>query len=328
MLNNAIIANTQNLEPEIFEAQVQAMQELEGEAIELLAAVPALKAIFTRKRSGRSRTRAYLVERMQEALDRAAELDLDHPNVAPARARAAEADALRWKVAMHGRSVARREARRLARHGCRLEDLMQEATLGLLDAAKRFDLGQKVKFTTYARWWVRARLTRAIDHDPTVRIGGSAIEELRNIRKCLTRFEKAGEPCNERILAEELGLTVARVRWLLAVQKCVSLDETIDNGEGEGARRVDILASEAPLPVEHAEHSEELRRLAEAAERCLTERQRVILARRFGLGGLEPTTLVETARLLDLSRERVRQLEKEALEALRRDGRIRAELAA
>lgn len=328
MLNNTIIASTKNLEPEIFEAQVQAMQELEAEAIELLSAVPELTSIFRRKRSGRSRTRAYLVERMQEAVQKAEEMKLTHPNIAPARARVAEADALRWKVAMHGKAVARREARRLSRHGCRLEDLMQEATLGLLDAAKRFDLDQKVKFTTYARWWVRARLTRAIDHDPTVRIGGSAIEELRNIRKCMSRFEKAGETYNDQILAEELGLTVARVRWLLAVQKCVSLDETIDNGEGDGARRVDVLASDAPLPVEHAEHSEELRRLAEAAERCLTERQRIILARRFGLGGHEPTTLVETARLLDLSRERVRQLEKEALVALRRDGRIRAEQAA
>jgi RNA polymerase sigma factor (sigma-70 family) len=328
MLGNKMIDGIKRVETGLFEAQVRAMQELEAQAIELLRQVPELAPIFRRKRSGRSKTRAYLVERMQEAIERADELKLTHANIAPARAAAAEADGLRWKVAMYGRSVARREARRLARHGSQLEDLMQEATLGLLDAAKRFDLDQKVKFSTYARWWVRARLTKAIDHDPTVRIGGSAIEELRNIRKCMARFDKAGQEWTEQIIAEELGLTLERVRWLLAVQKCVSLDEQIDNGEGEGARRIDILASDDDTPSQKAAFSEEMERLMEAAERCLTERQRIILTRRFGLGGVEPTTLVETARLLNLSRERVRQLEKEALVALRRDGRIRHEVAA
>jgi len=329
MLDNTMAKGTKQVTVELLREQVRAMHELEERAIGLLAEVPQLAPIFQRKRSGRSKTRAYLVERMQEALRQADDEALSHDNLLGAREAAAEAEKLRWRVALHGRSVARREARRLARHGSQLEDLMQEATLGLLDAAKRFDPSQKVKFTTYARWWVRARLTKAIDHDPTVRIGGSAIEELRNIRKCMSRFETSGEAWTEQLIAAELGLTIDRVRWLLAVQKSVSLDETIDNGDGQGARRIDLLASDAPSPNEEAAFREELTRLAEAAQRCLTERQRIILARRFGLGGTEPTTLVETARLLDLSRERVRQLEKEALGALRRDGGIRpASLAA
>jgi len=315
-------------ELETLEAKVEAMHELEAECIELLSGEELLAPIFERKRSGRSRTRAYLIERIEDALKKAADEQLTTRAVRRSREMFEVATTIRWQIALSGKSVARHEARRHARHGAMsYEDLMQEAILGLVDAARRFELSKKVKFTTYARWWVRAKLTRAIDRSPVVRLGGSAIEELRNVKKAVSRSEGCGLDWTPTTIADELGLTPERVRWLLDVQKEVSLDVTVDTDEGEGARRLDLIASDAPSPSEDTALTRELSRLAEAKERCLTDRQQFILAHRYGLGDAPKTTLVALADELDLSRERVRQLEKEALRLLRQDGRIRDERA-
>jgi RNA polymerase sigma factor (sigma-70 family) len=144
------------------------------------------------------RTRAGAVDRLEAAVEavwKARQGATPSSRRAPATPspRGPRPRRLRWELAMSGRRIAHGEARKLAGPFMDEEDLVQEGYIGLLRAAKRFDPDRGIRFSTYARWWVRAQMTRAIDHTGRpVRLPGCAVEQTRNLRKAMKRFEAAG----------------------------------------------------------------------------------------------------------------------------------------
>jgi len=204
------------------------------------------------------------------------------------------------------------------------EDLAQEGYIGLLRAAKRFEPGRGIRFSTYARWWVRAQMTRAIDHTGRpVRLPGCAVEQTRNLRKAITRYEADGIAYCMADLAQELGVDEARVQLLLSQGNIVSIDQPVDDGNKPRSLESLLADDEVAMPVEMAVLGQELARMRAAMSVLLTDRQQFVLTRRYGLHDGEFRTLSSIGREMNLSRERIRQIEREALLRLRYQSDIR-----
>jgi len=197
----------------------RAIRVAEGKARAALEGLDSALHIVNRRPGREERTRAGAVDRLEEAIEHLAERSKTEADLKE-RARAAkaawsEAEALRWQLAMSGRRIAHGEARKLMGPFMSEEDLVQEGYIGLLRAAKRFDPDRGIRFSTYARWWVRAQMTRAIDHTGRpVRLPGCAVEQTRNLRKAMKRFEDAGLPYSIADLAVEAGIDSERAELL------------------------------------------------------------------------------------------------------------------
>ena len=228
---------------------------------------------------------------------------------------------------MSATRIAWGEARKLAGAFMELEDLAQEGFMGLLRAAKRFDPDRNIRFTTYARWWVRAQMTRAVDTTGrTVRLPGCAVEQTRNLRKAMADFDRMGANWTVADLAEEVGIETERAEFLLSRGPTVSLDEPLDDGPRSRPVQALLADDDAEDPRDAAIFGQEVRHML-AATAQLDDRHRFVITKRYGLDDAEFRSLSSIAREMDLSRERVRQLEKEALETMRRSG-IREMIAA
>jgi RNA polymerase sigma factor (sigma-70 family) len=312
----------------------------EESARDAIIDIDLARAIIGRRPERAERTRAGAVSRLEEAVQEVGRAARKNPELRKAARESGsawqEAENLRWRLAMSGRRIAHGEARKLAGPFMDEEDLVQEGYIGLLRAAKRFDPDRGIRFSTYARWWVRAQMTRAIDHTGRpVRLPGCAVEQTRNLRKAMKRFESGGIAYNVQDLAEEVGIDKERAELLLSQGNTISLEQPVDDGPRPRPLERFLSDDDAPQPDGEAIQGQELARMHKAFAAVLSDRQRFVLTRRYGLDDGEFRTLSEVGKEMGLSRERVRQIEREALIRLRdhsgiRDGalaRLRAMIA-
>lgn len=306
--------------------------ELERLVRHHLGRIEACTPILVRRGRRTETTRAGKVARLAEALDFATalaeaatdpdtdtDLDTDGLNaIAAAELAWAEAQGLRWTLALSATYVAHREAHRLVGNPVLMPgDLVQEGMAGLLRAAIRFEPDRGHRFATYARWWARANMTRAIDQARIVTMSNTACEQLRNLRKAIRTREASGEPGTPAELAADAGVDVDRAALLLSQGHPTSIESEADEGDEAPITRLELVDG-GPTPHDAANEREQAERLQAALRDALPARMLFVVVHRFGIGR-DPETLSSIARRLGLSRERVRQLERDALILLRDD---------
>ena len=215
-------------------------------------------------------------------------------------------------------------AKRYVGRGMLFLDLIQDGNLGLIKAVEKFDYRKGYKFSTYATWWIRQAITRAIaDQARTIRIPVHMVETINKLIRVQRQLlqELGREPYPEEI-AEKMGLPVERVREIQKIsQEPVSLETPI--GEEEDSHLGDFIQDDnVPVPAEAAAFTLLKEQLVEVLG-TLTEREQKVLCLRFGLEDGRARTLEEVGKEFDVTRERIRQIEAKALRKLRHPSRSR-----
>ncbi len=215
-------------------------------------------------------------------------------------------------------------AKHYVNRGVSLLDLIEEGNLGLIHAIEKFEPERGFRFSTYATWWIRQSIERAIIHQArTIRLPVHVVRELNQVLRAKRHLEAEraanGERREARIddIAHLVGRSVDEVADVLRLSESpASLDTPLESDPG--STLIDLLADTGAASPETAALAREIEQLVRDWLERLPDRQRTVIERRYGLNGLEPATLDDLAAELGLTRERVRQIQQEALQRLRR----------
>lgn len=234
-----------------------------------------------------------------------------------------EAKEAKNKLIEHNMRYVLSIANRFQGKGLLYDDIVQEGFIGLMKAADKYDPDLGWRFTTYATWWIKQSIQRAImDQGRTIRIPVHLLEDMQSVKKAERAAAQMPDTDEMEVIMKETGFTMAKILHLRALtQSMVSLDTPI--GEDQDTVLGDVIAADSETPEDRAMQNALAEDLRDTMADCLNQRESEVISHRFGLGGDRPKTLEEVGAIYGVTRECIRQIEVKALRKLRNPKRSR-----